>query len=93
MCHEKLVNIFIEINRKRNNGKNNLTRLGNTGDSTRLDSKVFRNDSDSTRLEKWLDSPIPVRTHELLNPTGPESAFRLGLCSTESTWQLPFHRV
>ena len=56
MCHEKLVNIFIQINRKRNNGKNNLTRL----DSTRLDSKVFRNDSDSTRLEKWLDSPIPV---------------------------------
>jgi hypothetical protein len=59
MCHGKLINIFIEINRKRNNGKNNLTRLGKTGDSIRLDSKVFRNDSDSTRLEKWLDSPIP----------------------------------
>jgi hypothetical protein len=55
MCHEKPVNIFIEINRKRNNEKNNLTRV----DSTRLDSKVFRNALDSNRFEKWLDSPIP----------------------------------
>ncbi len=37
-----------------------MTRLGNTGDSIRPNSKVFRNDSDSTRLEKWLDSPIPA---------------------------------
>jgi len=47
MCHEKLVNTFIEINRKRNNGKNNLTGL----DLTRLDSKAFRNDSDSNRID------------------------------------------
>ncbi len=61
MCHDKLVNIFIEINRKRNNGK--IIWLDSETPGTRLDSKVFRNDSDSTRLEKWLDPPIPGVFH------------------------------
>jgi hypothetical protein len=49
MCHRKVLLIyFMKINRKRNNGK-----------LTRLDSKVFQNDADSTRLEQWFDTPIP----------------------------------
>jgi hypothetical protein len=43
-----LLPFFIETHRKRKVAKISW-----------LDSKPFRNDSNSTRLEKWLDSPSP----------------------------------
>ncbi len=47
VCRDKLVVKIFHAN----NRKNGLTRL---------DSKAFRNDSNSTRIEKLLDSPISV---------------------------------
>ncbi len=47
-----LLIFLIKIYTNQANDKDNLTRLG-------LDSKPLQNDSDSTRLEKLLDSPSP----------------------------------